>query len=51
MTIYTFQAVLISPLFFGVAHLHHMIERIRKGIGTFCIYEEESYLCNYSRTI
>jgi len=27
------QAVLISPLFFGVAHLHHMIERIRKGQG------------------
>lgn len=25
------QAVLISPLFFGVAHLHHMIERIRQG--------------------
>lgn len=25
-------AVLVSPLFFGVAHFHHMIERIRKGI-------------------
>ncbi len=24
-------AVLVSPLFFGVAHFHHMIERIRKG--------------------
>jgi len=25
------QAILISPLFFGVAHTHHMLERIRKG--------------------
>ena len=24
--------VLVSPLFFGVAHLHHMIERVRSGI-------------------
>lgn len=24
-------AILVSPLFFGVAHFHHMIERIRKG--------------------
>jgi prenyl protein peptidase len=24
-------AVLVSPLFFGIAHFHHMIERIRKG--------------------
>jgi prenyl protein peptidase len=24
-------AVVVSPLFFGIAHLHHMIERIRKG--------------------
>ena len=26
-----FWAVIISPLFFGVAHFHHMVERIRKG--------------------
>ena len=26
-------AVLVAPLFFGVAHLHHMIERIRKGMN------------------
>ena len=26
-----FYAILISPLFFGVAHFHHMVERIRKG--------------------
>ncbi|XP_023322349.1 CAAX prenyl protease 2 [Eurytemora carolleeae] len=25
------QTMLISPLFFGVAHFHHMVERIRKG--------------------
>jgi len=25
------QAILISPLFFGIAHFHHMVERIRKG--------------------
>jgi prenyl protein peptidase len=25
------QAIVISPLFFGVAHFHHMVERIRKG--------------------
>ena len=25
------QAVIVSPLFFGVAHFHHMVERIRKG--------------------
>jgi hypothetical protein len=25
-------AILVSPLFFGVAHFHHMIERIRKGV-------------------
>lgn len=25
------QAIIISPLFFGVAHFHHMVERIRKG--------------------
>jgi len=25
------QAILISPLFFGIAHFHHMLERIRKG--------------------
>ena len=24
-------AILVSPLFFGVAHFHHMIEKIRKG--------------------
>ena len=24
-------AVVVSPLFFGIAHLHHMAERIRKG--------------------
>eukprot|EP00095_Tigriopus_kingsejongensis_P000899 snap_masked-scaffold186_size273091-processed-gene-0.0 protein:Tk00899 transcript:snap_masked-scaffold186_size273091-processed-gene-0.0-mRNA-1 annotation:"caax prenyl protease 2" len=24
-------AVMVAPLFFGIAHLHHMIERIRKG--------------------
>ena len=24
-------AVVVAPLFFGIAHLHHMIERIRKG--------------------
>ena len=24
-------AVMMSPLFFGIAHFHHMIERIRKG--------------------
>lgn len=28
----TTTAVLITPLFFGVAHLHHMVERIRSGI-------------------
>jgi len=27
------QAIIISPLFFGVAHFHHMVERIRKGQG------------------
>lgn len=26
-------AMVVSPLFFGVAHLHHMIERTRKGQG------------------
>ena len=26
-----FQAIIVSPLFFGVAHFHHMVERIRKG--------------------
>merc|ERR1712029_1261306 len=26
-----FWAIIISPLFFGVAHFHHMVERIRKG--------------------
>lgn len=26
------SAVLITPLFFGVAHLHHMIERLRTGM-------------------
>jgi len=25
------QAIIVSPLFFGVAHFHHMVERIRKG--------------------
>jgi len=25
------QAIVVSPLFFGVAHFHHMVERIRKG--------------------
>lgn len=25
-------AVLLTPLFFGVAHLHHIIERIRSGM-------------------
>ena len=25
------RAILVSPLFFGVAHFHHMVERIRKG--------------------
>jgi len=25
------SAVLVAPLFFGVAHLHHLIERVRKG--------------------
>lgn len=25
-------AVLLTPLFFGVAHLHHMIERLRSGM-------------------
>lgn len=25
-------AVLITPLFFGVAHFHHMIERLRSGM-------------------
>lgn len=29
------QAIIISPLFFGVAHFHHMVERIRKGQGIF----------------
>lgn len=29
------QAVIISPLFFGVAHFHHMVERIRKGERVF----------------
>ena len=24
-------AVIMSPLFFGIAHFHHMIERIRRG--------------------
>jgi prenyl protein peptidase len=24
-------AVLVAPLFFGVAHLHHAVERVRKG--------------------
>lgn len=27
------QAIVVSPLFFGVAHFHHMVERIRKGEG------------------
>jgi len=27
------RAILVSPLFFGVAHFHHMVERIRKGQG------------------
>lgn len=27
----THGAVVISPLFFGIAHFHHMIERIRRG--------------------
>jgi len=34
------QAIVISPLFFGVAHFHHMVERIRKGqdiLSTFLI--------------
>lgn len=26
------SAVLLTPLFFGVAHLHHMIERLRSGM-------------------
>lgn len=25
-------AVLLTPLFFGVAHLHHIIERVRSGM-------------------
>lgn len=25
------SSILIAPLFFGTAHLHHMLERIRKG--------------------
>merc|ERR1719209_2111720 len=25
------QAIIVSPLFFGVAHFHHMVERIKKG--------------------
>jgi len=29
----TSMTVLVAPLFFGVAHLHHAIERIRKGQG------------------
>ena len=29
------QAIIISPLFFGVAHFHHMVERIRKGQDVF----------------
>lgn len=29
------QAIIISPLFFGVAHFHHMLERIRKGQEIF----------------
>ena len=29
------QAIIISPLFFGVAHFHHMVERIRKGQDIF----------------
>lgn len=28
----TSTAIMITPLFFGVAHLHHMVERIRTGI-------------------
>ncbi|XP_032794811.2 CAAX prenyl protease 2 [Daphnia magna] len=28
----TSQAVLVSPLFFGVGHFHHMIERWRQGM-------------------
>jgi len=34
------QAIIISPLFFGVAHFHHMVERIRKGqdiLSTFLV--------------
>lgn len=27
-------AVIMSPLFFGIAHFHHMIERIRRGQDT-----------------
>lgn len=27
-----FTAIFICPLFFGVAHFHHMIERMRKGL-------------------
>lgn len=28
----TTTTIMITPLFFGVAHLHHMVERIRSGI-------------------
>ena len=31
-----FWAIIISPLFFGVAHFHHMVERIRKGWDPLC---------------
>jgi hypothetical protein len=36
-----FQAILISPLFFGIAHFHHMVERIRKGgQGCYKVHEK-----------
>lgn len=33
------QAILITPVFFGIAHLHHIVERYRAGmpVKTICI--------------
>lgn len=42
-------AVLISPLFFGVAHLHHIIERLKTGmeIKTVIIFSSKLYMFFY----
>jgi len=42
------QAIIISPLFFGVAHFHHMVERIRKGQEVLAAFLVSAFQFSYT---